>query len=234
MAFIEYLKYGAIGISLALAVLSYRLLSKEQDKGEERPAMLKSIRNYFILAIVLSVFFGSTEIVTKVFYHKNTEAESAILELWDTHLSDHKDETLHQKIRRVVTNFQVPSSKPSTNSKELAELEVLLAECKKEMETSNTGFYQSITNLRETLNEDQDGWTNIDYRPQTKTHYIAILRRIFDFLNEYDESSTDADIRHQWKALKSKWTTKNTSFIFQSDIPAIVRYYLDKFYPETH
>ena len=72
MDFIDFLKYGAIGISLALAVLSFRLLSKEQEKDVERPGFLKIIRVYMIFAMVLSIFFGVSEILVP-FMHRNTK-----------------------------------------------------------------------------------------------------------------------------------------------------------------
>ena len=54
--FIDFLAYGAIGIALALAILAYRLLSREQKNEQVREPMLKAIRNYFVLSIVLSLF----------------------------------------------------------------------------------------------------------------------------------------------------------------------------------
>jgi hypothetical protein len=52
---IQVLSLGAIGLGFFLAIFSYRLLSREQDKKEPRPALLRSITLYMAFAIVLVV-----------------------------------------------------------------------------------------------------------------------------------------------------------------------------------
>ncbi len=61
MDFVNFLSYGAIGISLALAILAYRLLTKVQNSQTERPAIIKQIKNFLWVAVFLSVFFGMME-----------------------------------------------------------------------------------------------------------------------------------------------------------------------------
>lgn len=51
----NYLAYGAIGFGLALAVLAFRLLSKEQARaGQPRASLLKSIYVFMLFALTLS------------------------------------------------------------------------------------------------------------------------------------------------------------------------------------
>jgi hypothetical protein len=52
---IEILKLGLPGLVFLLATLSYRLLSEEQDKPQPNPSILKSIRNFMWINVVLAV-----------------------------------------------------------------------------------------------------------------------------------------------------------------------------------
>ena len=52
----NYLEYGAIGLCLALFLLSYRSLSKEQEKDTPNESILKTIKLYMGLSLLLAVF----------------------------------------------------------------------------------------------------------------------------------------------------------------------------------
>ena len=58
----KYLGYGAIGISLACAILSYRLLANEQKKAKPNESVLKMIKLFFGLTIFFALFFGVVEL----------------------------------------------------------------------------------------------------------------------------------------------------------------------------
>ena len=51
---VEYLRYGAIGLGLALAVLTYLLLKQEQKLDQPRPQMLRASYAFMLLAVLLS------------------------------------------------------------------------------------------------------------------------------------------------------------------------------------
>lgn len=57
---IDYLKYGALGLGLALAILTYRLLVKEQSQTRPRRNMLTAIYAFmfFSLALTFSGFIS--------------------------------------------------------------------------------------------------------------------------------------------------------------------------------
>lgn len=60
----ELLNYGAMGLGLAMAILSYRLLSEEGKREPVRPVMLTAIIIFFMLSLV--IFAGGVLIETKV------------------------------------------------------------------------------------------------------------------------------------------------------------------------
>ena len=62
---LSYLSYGAIGIAMATAILSYRLLASEQKKATPNESILKMIKLFMGLTIFFSVFFGVVELVKK-------------------------------------------------------------------------------------------------------------------------------------------------------------------------
>lgn len=51
----KYLTYGALGIVLALAVLTFRLLNKEQEKNPPRKSILKAIYTFMAFAVLVMV-----------------------------------------------------------------------------------------------------------------------------------------------------------------------------------
>jgi hypothetical protein len=60
---LEYLAYGAIGISMATAILTFRLLSSEQRKENPNESILKMIKLFMVLTVFFAVFFGVVELI---------------------------------------------------------------------------------------------------------------------------------------------------------------------------
>lgn len=60
---LEILKLGAIGLGFLLALLSYRLLVKEQSQTKPREAILNAVRTYMIFAITLVLIASIGEFV---------------------------------------------------------------------------------------------------------------------------------------------------------------------------
>ena len=60
---LEILKLGAIGLGFLLALLSYRLLVKEQSQTEPRESILKAVRTYMIFALTLVLIASIGEFV---------------------------------------------------------------------------------------------------------------------------------------------------------------------------
>lgn len=59
---IDFLAYGAIGIAMACAILSYRLLLNEQKKADPSESMLKMIKLFIGLTVFFALFFGMIEL----------------------------------------------------------------------------------------------------------------------------------------------------------------------------
>ena len=224
MELIDFLKYGAMGISLALAILSYRLLSKEQDKENVREPMLKSIKNYFILAVLLSVFFGVIEIVGKVFLQGNKEQSAEIDEIWKANFNKLPDTTYKQKVKRISDNI---NSDSKTDTAEVCSEIILELEKYKQLAAEyDKGFYQNIIKLRKSLTADPDGWINLDFQTARKSEIISSLKGILNSLGNNYDNLPDEEIVTKWKLLKRNWSNDKTGYVFLSDIPQIVKEYL--------
>jgi hypothetical protein len=231
MEFLDFLKYGAIGVSLALAILSYRLLSKEQDKSEVRIPVLNSIKTYFVFALLLSVFFGSVEIVTKALSTNNSTADSSIEKIWNAHFSQFPDSTLAQKTDRILKNIDLKGENGSTDCQEIA---LELKNCKQELKNFDVGFYQNVIKLQNAIRKDADNWINLGYQIETKPDVIAALKGIFNTLGDNCDNYSDQQILEKWKTLKAKWTNDSVKmgYIFHADIAQIVKLFLSKFEDE--
>ncbi len=228
MEFLDFLKYGAIGISLALAILSYRLLSKEQDKSEVRIPILNSIKMYFLFALLLSVFFGSTEIVTTIFGTKEPKTNQAIENIWGSHFSQFPDSTLAQKIDRISKSVISGGDTASIACREIAQE---LKKCKEELKNFDAGFYQNVIKLQSLLRKDSDNWINLGYQTENKQDVIHILKSLFGSMGENCDSLTDQEILEKWKSYKAKWSgdPEKMGYIFHSDVAQIVKVFLAKF-----
>lgn len=74
---IDFLGYGAIGIALASAILSFRLLVAEQKKENPSEPILKMIKLFIGLTVFFALFFGFTELF-KERKAKNFTVKSAV------------------------------------------------------------------------------------------------------------------------------------------------------------
>ena len=63
ISIVEILKVGLPGLVFLLSWLSYRLLNKEQDKEKPNISILKAIRNFMHVNIVLAVLTATSPIV---------------------------------------------------------------------------------------------------------------------------------------------------------------------------
>ncbi|MCF8374427.1 MAG: hypothetical protein K9H64_22590 [Bacteroidales bacterium] len=228
MEYIDFLKYGAIGISLALALLAFRLLSKEQENAEERPAMLKSIRNYFIMAVFLSVFFGVTEIVSQLVKPQTVNSNPDLERIWKNHFSQFDDTTASQKVDRISDYLDNPKLEIDTQVvceqfiKQAKEIEEKLAEY-------DNGFYQNIIKLKKQLKLDPEGWTNLNNNQDSKTEIFKSLEKIFDSLGYNLKNPTQEEIVDKWIALKKGWSTSQHIYVFNSDLTELIKIYLKQF-----
>lgn len=59
MDIVEILKLGLPGLVFLLSMLSFRLLSREQDKARPNPQMLQVIRQFMYINILLAVLTGA-------------------------------------------------------------------------------------------------------------------------------------------------------------------------------
>lgn len=82
---VEILKLGLPGLVFLLSTLSYRLLSKEQEKKHPAPDMLSSIRNFMYINVTLAILTLISPIIDNTFFTKShvfdIEARTGILDL---------------------------------------------------------------------------------------------------------------------------------------------------------
>lgn len=196
--FLKFLDYGAIGIALALAILSYRLLSKEQDQTAVREPMLNSINKYKNFALTLAVLFVVAEFIAPVFSKDNT-AQKVESSLWLPYFgnSEFKDSTieLENKIEIISERLSnIPATTGETISNEadperFQALEDSLSFYKKELsESKKGGFYKQIDLLNNTIDTYQRNGKgnsiNIAYQPEKKEEIYNSLISIFSYLNK--------------------------------------------------
>ena len=246
MEFIDFLKYGAIGIALVLAILSFRLLSKEQEKEKADKLILNSIRNYMIFALVITFLFGFLEFFKPGSTTPDNEALTQLERLWKINFSGEQlDTTLTLKVDRLEAFLRKPAS-PSTPNEpidiavvckeqndKIKDLESQLAAAQR----SEGGFYGSITKLRRELSKDPDGWTNLKFHRENKTGIFDALSSIFQKLDlDIAPGSSQDDIYKAWRNLKRRWWVNkegderdHLKNVYSSDIAELVRIYLANF-----
>lgn len=230
--FLEFLKYGAIGIAMVLVVLSYRLLSKEQEKDVVREPMLKSIRTYFLLALAMTLFFGITEIVSL--------AMSSNISTSDTDTT--KDEL------RAYLDEEVPENAPHDSDKVIRTIEDYIQQASKytslqlnfsqvdslndQLSIAKTAaedrlFNTAVTCLEILVNNDHETFINIDFRGSEKTDHYDMLEII---LQHEDKLLTSIEnrrkrIRDSWVEFKKTyWLGEDNNelfYIIPSDISSL-------------
>jgi hypothetical protein len=102
--------------------------------------------------------------------------------------------------------------------------------CRDSLRQFDTGFYQNIIKLQQAINNDPDGWINISFRPDAKTHIIANLKEVFILLDGEDKGLTDSELIEHWRLYKSNWSDSHHGYIFSSDIAQIVKLFLATYY----
>ena len=106
----EFLKYGISGLSAIAFILSFFLLSRESSRTKPRPEMLRSIRMFMILALVLGVVSGIAAIMNPT----DTVSKVARKPVTSSNLSPSKKKTLPTKVWKVEIFYD-------TGAKPLAE-----------------------------------------------------------------------------------------------------------------
>lgn len=232
--FLEFLKYGAIGIAMVLAVLSYRLLSKEQEKENVREPMLKSIRNYFLLSIVLSLFFGITEITTVLITPSGTNSQVDITEekvnsLYNRQLKDHGDKTLEEKLTKIEYFVQRGVDSKYDSSGEQLRNQLSLAQ--KELATMKGQRYvDAVYALRDLVDADSLNFINIRHQPWNKERHYKLLYQILSHLSKVDATAKNQKqlLQKAWEDFKNSYafiSEKNPSYyIVKSDIDELVKF----------
>lgn len=234
MEFLDFLKYGAIGIALAFAILAFRLLSKEQERETVRPEMLKSIKTYLIITVCLAIFFGIFEIFDKKITSTN-EFGPEIDHIWHQHFSDKADSTLVQKLATISNAL----NRPDNSGKVIDTISVCdlfindFNDCSTKLLVYENGFFQNLIKLRSAVNKDPDGWLNLKFNKTTKTEVYHTLQKLYSSLG-YDASvlQTDDQIITFWESLKKKWPVEQPEhvyYVFDSDIINLTRLYIAKY-----
>jgi hypothetical protein len=226
MELIHFLKYGAIGIALALAVLSFRLLSKEQEQTRMRPTMLRLIRNYLRVTIFLSVFFGLLELATLFFLHKDQEKQ--LHEIWKKYCGQYADSTNLQKKARLINLLELSQTRVDTNEI-CCEVMENLEQCHQELQTFDVGFYQNIIKLRSVLNNAPDNWLDIAIELKNKRNVMQYLRAIFYSLGCNSDEMSDEEVIQEWKDMKRGWSKKKLTCIYHTDINELVKRFLKNY-----
>lgn len=230
LGFIDFLTYGAIGIALALSILSYRLLSKEQKRDDVREIMLKYIRTFFMLSIVLSLFFGITEMVKAASDEDQNGKQQIISEIWNAELKSHNDTSLYDKQLRIVEYIR--RGKTAGNSAECntEELEAKLKEAQSLNHSLGSGFYATINKLRKRISDFADNNINLFFDQEKKGDVYKLLEDIFISLGEFESRDQPiSEIQKKWVSFKEKYTASHPRFVLQSDITLLVKEYLTKF-----
>lgn len=248
MEFIDFLKYGAIGVSLALAILSYRLLSKEQDQPGVRLPMLNSIKWYFGFALLLSVFFGSAELLSS---KKNQPETAAIDGIWSVHFSENPDTTFEQRVNRIARNTGANMAAQSNEFEQLQanydslasvyvnlqnEFKVILENQSK----NGTGFYGKVDLLNSLFNEHNRDWFYLKALTYlSENERVELLEAINDLLialgTYSDNGIPEEQVLDNWAGFIQQNSAARTNLsqdpnyhIQRSDIQYIINRYLLK------
>ena len=228
MDYLALLKYGAIGLCVILFIVSTRLLSKEQGRDEVRQPVLNSIRLYLGAAVLLSIFFGLTEFFSPE--ETNDTMEATINTVWERQFGSFtQDTTLALKMKRLKTG---PISTPNlVNTEELETLQSELAQCSENLKEVDHAFYSNIVKLKKSISDYGDS-INLSFRPEEKQQVFEIMEELLLKLNILEtHDNSHSDIARKWIQLKRSWINTNHGLVLDSDVPHIVRTYLNIYHP---
>jgi hypothetical protein len=227
--FIDFLKYGAIGIALALAILSYRLLSKEQEKEHVRDAMLKSIKTFFILSILLSLFFGVTEIITLGMSNDPVpEKGKGVKKIWKRHLSEYPDKSYEDKYDRIEDYVELGQEK--RDASDCSDLQDEVAELTAELKKNDGGgFYAIVAKLDGLIYTFDNKFINLSHRQDLKAEVFQLLPSLLQSLEitSLADNPSNEEILSAWCSLKKSWKMpeKHQKNIYTGDIPRLLNDY---------
>lgn len=86
MDFVEILKMGLPGLVFLLSLFSYRLLSREQHRTKPSLPILKSIRQFMYINILLAILTMSAPVIESNFLYKSSAVFSVEAKLSGTEL----------------------------------------------------------------------------------------------------------------------------------------------------
>ena len=233
--FIDFLAYGAIGIALALAILAYRLLSREQKNDQVREPMLRAIRNYFVLSIVLSLFFGTGEVISMFAGVDPQSSDEVIGELWDLHVLDHPEGEHAQispkeKKRKMLELMKLGKDYDVSLNKD-----VIIDSLQKEVDAHGQlkgSFYVNFEKFRRGFNDLTSGnWIYLKSRSD-KSELFTLMKQVFASMGKDAEEQTNAQLIAEWIALKKRWRIlvpnkpDRSDHIERSDFTKLVQVYL--------
>lgn len=223
MDFLNYLQYGAIGIAMALAILTFRLLSKEQEREEVRENMMKAIKSFMVITVAVPVFFGVTELL-----NADKKYKEALDGIWQENFGSLPDSTLNQRINKInLTLHKIQKEDNEIADCESDSLEALLKICQSSNDDAGNEFYLDIIQLRKEI-QKFGGSVNLEFEPENKLQVFQLLGKIFNTLEIAIEDKTSKEgVLKEWKKLKASFTTKDGKYINNSDILGVVKKYVD-------
>jgi len=229
MELLDGLKYGAIGLCVIMFIFSTRLLLKEQNReGEARGSILNMIKIFLGAAVFLSLFFGLSEILKPRGISKNVE--NTVNKIWEQNYFNNTDTTFQLKLNRIENEAQKVDLKIDTTAV-CEDVLSKLNRCVTDLKEIDHQFYSNIIKLKKEIDKNGES-INIEWNREDKQNAYKILEDIFIKLDELDAVDNSNDvIRKKWKSYKKKWSRKDTKYILYTDVPQLVREYLNKFYP---
>lgn len=232
MELLEGLKYGAIGLCVIMFIFSTRLLLKEQNReGEARVPILNMIKMFLGAAVFLSLFFGLSEVFKPKRIDK--DIESSINRIWEENYFNSIDTTLQLKLNRIKSKAQNIDVFIDTSTV-CEDVITKLNHCETNLKEIDHQFYSNIVKLKKEIDKNGES-INIDWDKANKRNIYKIIEDIFIKLDELNAiNNSDEVIRAKWKEYKKKWSKKDHKYVLYSDVPQLVRQYLNKFYPSKN
>lgn len=156
--------------------------------------------------------------------------ELAINKIWKSYYANNiTDTTLIQKTNRIK-NTPLLENRTIDTLKVCEQLKQELDECRQDLNKIDHKFYTNIVLLK--LDIDEKGESiNIDWDEKNKKDTYTILEEILIELDQLQpDNNSNLTIKNTWKKYKGTWSQQNTKYILYSDLPQLVRKYLNKFH----
>ncbi|MCR9172255.1 MAG: hypothetical protein NXI10_07170 [bacterium] len=229
--FLEFLTYGAIGIAMVLIVLSYKLLAKEQERDDVRVPMLKSIKSYLTLALILAAFFGVTEIVSLIVSDNSGSdgLKTEVARLYKRNIKGGNAKSTEEQLAEIEDQIQNGVNESTKDSSQL-EIEAL----KQELKRAEFGKYAHLVlQLRDSMLEASGDFINLKYHLELRDagkemneSYFEMIGQVLNYLDiiENDDLEKYDLIKDKWCDLKLDYSGgiiyngNNKEWVVGSDI----------------